>query len=341
MSATVTAVTANISFDETQSFDDNFRNERAHREAMSDSILSFGVPFLDESLGGIHANDLVVLGAATGLGKTQLATLIAKSNVLKGKRVLFFALEAEPFEIERRIKYQLIADEFYKMPIGERPKLHLNYLDWYYGRFKYQLAEIESRLEQLPSVLPTLRTFYRTRGDFTHKDFHRIFTACAENIDLAVVDHIHFFDYDDQNENRAVKEIIKTIRDVALCRGKPVLLLSHVRKMDRKMKVLVPAIEDFHGSSDIGKIATKAITVAPSPSSSVSGTIKETLIRTLKCRVDGSRKGHTAQVGFNIRTQQYTTDYVLGTLSAGEDQFVVTDESNLPYWAYNAKRGNQ
>ncbi len=51
-----------------------------------------------------------MLGAKTGIGKTALATITALHNCQQGKRVHYFALEAEEREIERRMKFQIIAD---------------------------------------------------------------------------------------------------------------------------------------------------------------------------------------------------------------------------------------
>jgi replicative DNA helicase len=85
-------------------FGDRIKGERAERLQLATRVLSFGVKFLDVALGGIMARDMVLLGAVTGAGKTTLASVIAETNVERGKRVHYFALEAEHGEIERRIK---------------------------------------------------------------------------------------------------------------------------------------------------------------------------------------------------------------------------------------------
>ena len=60
---------------------------------------------------------------------------------------------------------------------------------------------------------------------------------------------------DDPNENRAVKNIVKRIRDVSLAIGVPVIVVAHLRKKDRIPRPLAPDLDDFHGASDITKIA--------------------------------------------------------------------------------------
>ena len=307
-------------------------NERKLRIENASRALSFGVSFLDECLGGIFPNDLIILGAKTGFGKSQLASLIAMHNIKAGKRVHFFALEAEEYEIERRIKYQLICDLFFSLQ--PRPSIRLNYMDWYYGKFDGALDEIEKQAETEFEQFKNLITYYR-RNEFDIKEFQRITLAIKDETDLIIVDHLHYFDYDDQNENKAVKDTVKGIRDLALITGKPVVLVAHVRKSDKKSKQLIPDLEDFHGSSDIGKIATKAITLAPCLDEKPSP-MKRTYFQVLKCRVDGSRSHMTALLAFNSHTHRYERNYYVGRLSPDGSEFNSFKFNEMPEWAKNA-----
>src|SRR5207302_723892 len=83
--------------------------EREERIEEGERLLTFGVEFLDLMLGGIALFDLILIGAKTNRGKTELATIIATMNAARGKRVHYIALEAEDIEIERRTKYKLLA----------------------------------------------------------------------------------------------------------------------------------------------------------------------------------------------------------------------------------------
>ena len=310
--------------------------ERPLRLDNASRCLSFGVSFLDECLGGIFPNDLIILGAKTGFGKSQLASLIAMHNIKAGKRVHFFALEAEEYEIERRIKYQLIADRFFSLFGNTKPKapFRLNYMDWYYGKFDQELDQIEKEVEAEFDQFKNLITYYRQR-EFDIKEFQRITLSIKDETDLMIVDHLHYFDYDDRDENKAVKETVKGIRDLALITGKPVVLVAHVRKSDKKSKQLIPDLEDFHGSSDIGKIATKAITIAPCYDENAT-TIKRTYFQVLKCRIDGSRAHLTALLAFNTQQHRYERAYYLGKLSQDGTEFNPFKFNEMPDWAKNA-----
>ncbi len=306
--------------------------ERTLRVENGKDVLTFGVPFLDECLGGIFKNDLIVLGAKTGFGKSQLATLIAMENAKRGKRVHYFALEAEEYEIERRIKYQFIADKFFSLQT--RPPIKLNYMDWYYGRLDSHLGLIEDEAQRSLDTLSNLNVYYRN-GDFDIKEFERIAMGIKAETDLLIVDHLHYFDHDDRDENKAVKDIVKRIRDVALISGKPVILIAHVRKGDKRVKQLIPDIEDFHGSSDIGKIATKALTIAPCYDEAIKG-LRKTYFQTLKCRVDGARQGMTGLLAFNLTHHKYERPYYLGKVSSDGAEFKPFSFGEMPDWATNA-----
>lgn len=314
-------------------FADRVKLERKVRLENAAKIIPFGVSYLDDALSGIFPNDLIVLGAKTGLGKTQMTMLIAHSAAKLGKRVHYLALEAEHGEIERRMKYQLIADRYYRM--DTRGRFHLNYADWYTAKLDSELREIEAEIESIEQYLPTLKTYYRT-GSFTVRDFERIFFAIKDETDLVIVDHLHYFDLDDENENRAVKQVVMKIRDCVLLTGKPVILISHTRKQDKRFATLIPQIEDFHGSSDIGKIATKAIAFGPGPITK-DDKLRPTYIQGLKYRVDGARIRYTGMLNFSPASQRYDEKYVLGIVNR-EQEFEPLEAWQIPHWAVSAAR---
>ncbi len=308
--------------------------ERASRLENAKDVLSFGLSFLDEALGGIFKNDLILLGAKTGFGKSQLAMLIALTNTRAGKRVLFLALEAEEFEIERRLKYQIIADKFYDMP--NRPSIRLNFMDWYNGKFDSVLDQLEKEAEEEVKKTRGLITYYRG-SSFGVDDFERISLGMKDQVDLIIIDHLHYFDFEDENENRAVKNVVKKIRDCALIHGKPVILIAHVRKSDRRMKQLIPDIEDFHGSSDTGKICTKALTIAPCyDEAHMIPNQRQTYFQILKCRMDASRTNLTGLLSFNVGLQRYEQEYFVGRLSFDGTEFKKLSTKEVPFWASSA-----
>lgn len=305
--------------------------ERAARLATTGEILTFGVPYLDHALGGIRRSDIVLYGAKSGKGKSALATITALANCRRGKRVHYFALEADDDrEVERRMKYQVIADMYYRR-IGGKP---IRYQDWEAGLLDGVLGRFEDEADAaLEESLANLRTFYRDES-FTADDFQAQLASIQDETDLAVLDHFHFVDSDDENENRSAKRTVKQIRDCGRKANKPVIVVAHLRKSDRQRETLVPDLEDFHGCKDLGNIASKAVVIAPaygvpSPDSYHWGTY----LAAAKNRTDMSVTRYVALNMFNVRTNTYEDKYSLGRLINNGKEFKPLPGDEMPFWA--------
>lgn len=313
------------------------KDERAERLERAKSNLCYGISYMDDALGSI-ARDIVLVGAYSGCGKTELITHIAQTNVKRGKRVHVFALEAERNEIERRIKYKVIADFYYR---GLRKNIFqpitIDYADWNAGKLDHIFGMYEPEIEdQIASEYKTLHTIYREYGEYTVDTFEKQFMAIRDQTDLVIVDHLHYFDLDDDNENRAIKNVVKKIRDTSLLSGKPVILVAHVRKRDRKYRSLLPELDDFMGSSDIGKIATRAVMIAPANVPGRTLTKFPTFIRVVKNRAGSSRTRLCALTSFDITTNRYQEDYYLGAENDEHEFEPITVKEQLPHWAIGA-----
>lgn len=305
--------------------------ERADRMELARHMLGFGVSFLDDALGAIMRRDLILIGAKTGTGKTQLASNIAMFNCGAGRKVHYFALEAEDREIERRMKFQLLATAYYQHAMSPR---RLRFIDWYQGKLDFELGHFEARAnEQLAAMLKNLHTYYRV-DSFTSDDFARQLEAVRDQTDLVILDHFHYVDSTDENENRSHKRIVKQIRDSVLRADRPVIVVGHVRKSgDPRYAPLVPTEEAFHGSSDIVKIATKAIMIAPDyETQSGDPSLWPTFMQIVKCRQDSSLCRYVARLTFNTRTDSYLDDYDLGRLVDGGRTFELVDRNQWPTW---------
>lgn len=318
---------------------DRLIGERFERLDMGRDVLSFGVKFLDDALGGIIPRDLVIIGAKTGTGKTALATIAALSNCKAGKRVHYFALEAEDREIERRMKFQVLAAIYYK-DAGQHRRIR--FLDWYQGKLDIELGKYEEQADaEVAEMTKNLHTYYRI-DSFTTDDFCQQLESIKGETDLVVLDHLHYVDNDDNNENRGYKKMVKQIRDNALRCQKPVIVVAHVRKSDRRLAQLLPDIEDFHGSSDVPKMATKAIMLAPDfATNTMDPSMWSTFMQIGKCRADSSLTRYVARLDFNTRTDAYEPAYSLGKLIDGGKTFEAIAAYNWPSWKGNASSGQQ
>lgn len=284
------------------------------RIAKAAKSLLYYQTFLDECLSGILPNDVVLIGAPTGIGKTDLALSIAASNASARKRVYYFALEAEPRELERRTKFALLSRKAYEN--RHRSASDMNYTDWLLGKCEHVCGDYNRGIDQhMLEQLGSLWTFYRDEV-FNARTLREHVMRIHTIADLIVIDHLHYIDMEGDDDDD-LGATVKTIRDVALLTSKPIILIAHLRKRDVRGKQLVATIDDFHGSSNVAKICTQAILLERA--NGIEPTkwfLAPTFMQVVKDR-RGRATGHVALTSFDRRSKSYTPEYTLGRLTKG------------------------
>jgi hypothetical protein len=307
-------------------------DERDARLAESKRVLTFNDALLDDQLIGMTPHDLVLLGAESGYGKTQKVLDIAVANARRGKRVHMFALEAEPMEVERRLKYAVIAGLAwdYRVPRVQE----LTYRAWRMGLCEDIVGDLDGEATKfLRSQVLSLHTYYRGQT-FGPREMERQILDVQSDTDLYVLDHLHYIDTDDdQNEASEQGRLVKTIRDVTLRVGRPTILVAHLRKRDARLAQLVPTRDDFHGSSNIVKLCTQVVTIAKcSIVEAEHWWQSPTFVAVLKERGDGA-PDFAAVVNFDMRKKLYDTTYTLGRLVKNRTEWQPFTDATRPTWA--------
>ena len=312
--------------------------ERARRIANAARGMPYHHAFLDDYMRQINPHDLILIGARSGAGKTELARSIAAAAALTGRRVHIFALEAEENEFEMRTKFSVLAELVFRdrivVPGG------FNYPDWYCGRHERHLVNIdEEATEIIATHYKTLHTYYKG-SKFSPDDIRKMFLAVQDQTDLIILDHLHYVDIDDDNENRGFKLAVQTIRDIAIAIGRPVILVVHLRKADLHVKGLVPVLDDIHGSSDTGKISTNAVMLAPATRQQLKECgyvapkhIASTFFGISKYRVGGATN-LVALCSFDWHRRAYEDHYTLGRATKNGTSFEPLGTDELPPWAH-------
>jgi len=275
-----------------------------------------------------------------GMGKTDIALSIAAYNASRKKRVAYFALEAEPLELERRMKFRRILRLLFDSRRESRDLSGTE--DVTYGRWMAGLCEeITKPFAQLANqwmleTISTLETLYRGKH-FTADNLASVIRSTHERFDLIVIDHLHYIDAaDGMDENRALAETTKTLRDVALEIGKPVLLVAHLRKKDSRSKKLISEADDFHGSSNVTKIATQVITLDRAWNvEAPRWWYAPTFMSVVKERRDGA-DGYVAVMQYDKRKRTYSRDYTIGRI--GEQGWEAVEQGQQPRWATSHTR---
>ena len=341
----------NYSFTKFKSTTDSAQDSQDRISREMHTYLKFGVKYIDDAFIGISKTDLILIGGRSGGGKTELATQIAMTNALAGKRVYFFALEAELHEIADRIKYKVLAQMFFES--GNHTAKYIAYDRWKAGLLNHEFSHFEKMANKKLESLSNLHIRYGSEN-YTIENYESDLQEIKGKADLIIIDHLHYFDVDEAQANAEIKAIMKKIKALALEHETPVILVSHLRKLDKRSHSLVPDQEDFHGSSDVIKIATKAITIASARGKKCykydeaginlqEFSLSEgssSFIKLVKNRRNGAVSIPVCLITFRHETNTYSEGYVLGEEKTEkyEPIFVATQrDKSFPRWAEGAK----
>lgn len=309
---------------------DAFKDEAVKRADINiDDLCVYGIKPLDDSLVCIPKNELVVIGADSGVGKTELSLKIAQVNIKRGKKVAIYYLEGGYREALSRMKWRDIAQEYFKdyYKLG----LDMDYRKWSLNMFCKQadidnpykiLMELESKLwdkykEEYKNNLMfysgaglTLDSFIASLMEFHIKEDtpNPFDNKISFDIDLIIIDHLQYFSLTkSENEIFEITEILKTVKNITEVFNIPIILISHLRKKSKDRGL--PGQEDFYGSSNIPKIASTAITLAPSSDKdNLREGIYPTYIRVAKSRV-GVKPNYAFLVDFYLDRREYSDIY--------------------------------
>lgn len=184
--------------------------------------LSTGFKGTDDLTLGMTPGELIIISGPTSAGKTQLTTHIAY-NVAKAKhKVLFVTMEMTKPQMTDRF-----------------------------------MAASDTELEELDHAIIE----YQKEHDLAATDIdYLIKDAVSAGTELVVIDHLHYFSgEDDGNQAQVIGRIAKDFKMAAVAYSVPVILICHIRKLERENKK--PTGNDLRDSSLIGQHADQIIMV--------------------------------------------------------------------------------
>lgn len=197
-----------------------------------------GFTLLDRLLTGLHAGELVLVGARPSMGKTSFAMNIASYAARHGKSVAIFSLEMPKEQIALRI---LCGDARVNMQSVRSGVLTAK--DWErLSSALGPLSETKMYLDDSSSLTPTqLRS--RCRRLMTER-----------GLDLIVVDYMQLMSADGRSENRQleVSEISRKLKGIALELKVPLLACAQLSRANVKRTGSVkPVLSDLRDSGSI------------------------------------------------------------------------------------------
>ncbi len=327
-----------------QDYPNLYIREGGERENINpDSLCTYGISCLDEALFRILKNDLVVIGADTGAGKSELSLHIAQHNVIQGKTVGVYYLEGGELEAMRRIKWKQISKCYYeRMGRAAKP---ISFQEWVCNspNSNQYLKELESEIyTRDKDIYKDKLYFYPSDSNFTLDKFIMSlldFTEWIEkkiHLDLIIIDHLQYFSLaSGEKEIQEITKILKEVKRITEYYNVPIILVSHLRKRGKNSGV--PTHEDFYGSGNIAKIASTAILLSKKREDNLSKGIFPTYIGIAKSRV-GIPSNYVFLTDFELRTRSYKNNYEIYRVN--EMGFPASEpigQDELPGWAKGAK----
>lgn len=221
--------------------------ECERRKVNLDTVCKYWIEILDRYMGGILPNELVVVGADTGMGKSEVAYKIAITNAQRGKKVLLFALEWDLNEVALRYMQKTISELYPLKTIDfrfNRKKEHAKYVD--------QIVEWLEWVDRVKNLL-----IFKKQQVPTMELLADMIEQMKDWVDMIIIDHLHYIQFG--NASQEIEEIGKVMRQVKQITDtikKPIIIMSHLRK---RKKELDPTEQDLYWSSNIAKEANTII----------------------------------------------------------------------------------
>jgi len=318
-------------------------NEKIHRHLIAESVFETGNAWLDDCLaGGLNQENMVLVAAKTGVGKTFFGVQLAAYAAKKHKNVYYFALEAERHEIERRMLYY----EILRLAKNNYPEFKMpRYREWLHLGLERDWESIEDIAQkQLNIDTATLKVKYSQRI-FTPSMFRDAVSQLAhveDKPDLIILDHLHHL-FLTGDENEALKTAIHGIKAVKDEVEVPVVVLAQLRKNDAgaNIKKSIPSLEDIRGTAALTDVATDVLII-----SRVGNEAKKDLPSSIqnpmyfhlaKSRTASEATPYVGIVGFDAKRGSYSSKYIIAKAEHGADPTLL-EEHEKPHWAKNAER---
>lgn len=301
------------------------------RDKVNAGVVPLGFPFLDDCLGGVYPRDLFLITAESGVGKTDLAIKLWEAGVeALGDGCIGLFLEAFKGEVSYRQYFRLLSQY--------APNPRMDYASWVRGEWKDADSKWGDQIRtELKRRNGNALTLYKT-GDFGVFQLKQQLESIRHRAKMVVLDHLHVVDtFKAEDENSTQSKVIRILRDFALDLDLPVVVCAHTKKrQSHNYNMLTPSEHDLHGTSNLIKTVTQAVSLARADESVPNRPeLSPTLVRILKDRK--GRKSHlVAKVNYNRSTSMYEDTYSLGSV-VHKEGWQEIEPQYRPYWAKHCR----
>ncbi|HEX2956566.1 MAG TPA: replicative DNA helicase, partial [Chitinispirillaceae bacterium] len=197
-----------------------------------------GFKCLDDYLGGLGLDDLIIIAGRPGSGKTALALNIAKNVSGRGTPVALFELEMNKDQVNQRLLSLESEISTLSMRVGKTlTKVEFSKLCYASGKVAYlPLLVDDNPVLTIPQLLSKSRRYIRKHG-----------------IKLIIVDYLGLMKSECNQPNRVqeISEITRGLKLVAKTLQVPVIALSQLSRQNEQRKDHKPLLSDLRDSGSI------------------------------------------------------------------------------------------
>lgn len=218
----------------------NVLEEKANSK--TDYSMYTGIYDLDSLTDGLHAQELTIIGARPGMGKTTLALQIGENIASKGKYVAFISLEMSETQIINKILARRARIDSNKLRSGR----DLTDEDW------NKLAEVTGLLSDLKmEVNDRIRNIQQL-------EIYAKKLRNSNKLDLLIIDYIQLLKSTQKYPSREqeVADISRRLKLLSLDLGVPIIALC---QLNRNAENSEPNLADLRESGSIEQDADNII----------------------------------------------------------------------------------
>lgn len=204
--------------------------------------LPTGLPMLDEAIWGLHRNEVTVIAARPGEGKTTLALQIGLHLADEHKKVLFVSLEMTRHQLTERILVQLTQFDAWNLRTGVKLEEFLEKLaPLNNGFFKdLNLRLVDGFGYTIPQLQHLLNQMVKEGGGPP---------------DVLIVDFIQLIAPEGLQKFDAISEYLRSLKELAMRYNMAILICSQVNREGVKQAKQRPKLEHLKGSGAIEELA--------------------------------------------------------------------------------------
>lgn len=209
-------------------------NRYKHRDEIQG--LSTGFPSIDKLTMGLVPGELIIVAGPTSKGKTLLSMHIANNVAKEGHRVLFVTLEMTKAELTSRYMY------------------------------------VNGGADTNDFNTVAANTVFQENDELDWKDIDGLIQNAKDalDVDLVIIDHLHYFSRDLKNAAEELGRITMTFKKNAIRHNLPIILISHIRKLGKDEDL---SADSLRGSSLIAQDSDIVLLVNRDPETNRMGVL--------------------------------------------------------------------